>query len=164
MRLIRTILTSITDAAAKLFSATGRAGETINSRELFQHYGFGSSPLPGAEVLVVAQGNTTIAIASEDKRYRVVLASGEVCLYSDEGDKVHLKRGRIIEVVAGTKVLLNTPTTELSGDLKVAGSVSASGQVSDSKGSMSAMRTTYNTHTHTDSMSGTTTPPLQGMN
>jgi len=164
MRFIRTILTGITDAAAKLFSATGRDGETIRARELFQQYGFGSSPLPGAEVLVVAQGNTTIAIASEDRRYRVQLVNGEVCLYSDEGDKVHLKRGRIIEVVAGNKVVLTTPTAELAGDLKVGGSVSAAGQVSDSKGSMSAMRTIYNTHAHTDSMSGSTTPPLQGMN
>jgi len=164
MMLIRAVVTAITDAAAKLFSAKGRVDETISNREMFQDYGFGSSPLPGAEVLVVVQGNTTIAIASEDKRYRVQLVNGEVCLYSDEGDKVHLKRDRIIEVVAGTKVVLNTPTAELSGDLKVGGSVSAAGQVSDSKGSMAAMRTTYNTHTHIDSMSGSTTPPLQGMN
>ncbi|MDF5874232.1 phage baseplate assembly protein [Pseudomonas aeruginosa] len=70
--------------------------------ELVQHYGFTSAPLPGAEMIVLPIGGRTnhsvVVVATEDGRYRVQVVDGEVCLYTDEGDYIHMKRGRLIEV------------------------------------------------------------------
>lgn len=79
----------------------GLSGETVVG-ELFQHYGFSSAPQPGAEYLVIPVGGNSkhaVVVASEDGRYRLTLQDGEVSLYTDEGDYVHMKRGRVIEVV-----------------------------------------------------------------
>jgi phage gp45-like len=151
------ILTSMREGALKLFAATGRPGESFAEREAVEHYGFTSRPLPGAEVVLIADGNNIVMIASDDRRYRIAVEAGEVALYTDEGDKVHLKRGREIEVVAGTKVKVTAPTVEIQGDLVV------SGNVSDSAGTMAAMRTAYNGHTHPDPQGGATGAPVPGM-
>src|SRR6266567_615692 len=102
--IIRGILTSLTDGAVRLFSASGRSGESFTGREFLQHYGFASSPKLGAQLIIEVNGNVITYIGSDDRRYRITLADGEVALYTDEGDKVHLKRGRIIEIVGGEQV------------------------------------------------------------
>jgi phage gp45-like len=105
---IRGIIQQVIEGVIKRFSATGRPGETIADREYFQHYGFTSRPKPGAEIIIIREGNHITAIASDDRRYRIVLEEGEVALYTDEGDKVHLKRDRKIEVVGGEEVSIDT--------------------------------------------------------
>ena len=135
----------------------GLAGETV-SGELFQHYGFSSAPLPGAEYLAVPVGGNskhTVVVASEDGRYRITLQDGEVSLYTDEGDYVHMKRGRVVEVVtdtllvkAASKVRFETPLVEVTGDLKVDASIKADREVADHKRSMQGDRDIYNVHTH----------------
>lgn len=135
----------------------GLAGEPV-SGELFQHYGFSSAPLAGAEYVVIPMGGSTnhsIVIASEDGRYRLQLKDGEVSLYTDEGDYVHMKRGRMIEVVTDdlvfkvkNKVRFETPIVEMSGDQHVVGSIKADGDVTDHTRSMQAGREIYNAHNH----------------
>lgn len=129
----------------------GLAGERV-SGELFQHYGFTSSPLAGAEYIALPVGGNskhTVVVASEDGRYRIQVKSGEVALYTDEGDVIHMKRGRLVEVVtqtllvkAGAKVRFETPLIEASGDVK------AAGEVGDGVRNMSADRAIYNGHGH----------------
>ncbi|EKN5087384.1 phage baseplate assembly protein V, partial [Yersinia enterocolitica] len=74
--------------------------------ELFQHYGFTSNPLPGTMAVILPLGGATshgIVIATEHGSYRLKgLKSGEVALYTDEGAKIVLKRGRIIDVECDT--------------------------------------------------------------
>lgn len=135
----------------------GLAGESITG-ELFQHYGFTSAPLAGAEYIAIPVGGNskhTVVVASEDGRYRVTLKDGEVALYSDEGDYVHLKRGRVVEVVtetflvkAGTKVRFETPRLEATGDAKVDGNIKADGEIADQTRAMQADREIYNGHGH----------------
>lgn len=129
----------------------GLAGESV-SGELFQHYGFTSSPLAGAEYIAIPVGGNsqhTVVVASEDGRYRVQVKPGEVAIYTDEGDAIHLKRGRLIEVVtqtlvvkAGVKVRFETPDVEATGNVK------AEGEVSDGVRAMSGDRGIYNGHKH----------------
>jgi phage gp45-like len=102
--MIRGIVKSVWEGMIKRFSASGRPGETIANREYFQHYGFTSRPLPGAEIIIIREGNHFVSIASDDRRYRVAVEAGEVAIYTDEGDKVHFKRGKNIEVVCGNKL------------------------------------------------------------
>lgn len=129
----------------------GLAGESV-SGELMQHYGFSSGPLPGAEFLAIPVGGNskhTVVVASEDGRYRVVVKDGEVALYTDEGDYIHMKRGRLIEietdtlvVKAKTKVRFETPLIEQTGDIK------ADGEITDHTRSMQDDRELYNAHGH----------------
>ena len=129
----------------------GLAGESV-SGELMQHYGFSSGPLPGAEFLAIPVGGNskhTVVVASEDGRYRVVVKDGEVALYTDEGDYIHMKRGRLIEietdtlvVKAKTKVRFEKPLIEQTGDIK------ADGEITDHTRSMQDDRELYNAHGH----------------
>jgi phage baseplate assembly protein V len=163
--MIRGIVKSVVQGIIQRVSAYGRPDaiggrEEINDRELFQHYGFTSRPLAGSEVIFIRQGNHFIAIASDDRRYRITLEAGELALYDDQGQKVHLKRDGIIEVVATekliasckeaeisastsatistpqltvvatTKVTMTTPLLELSGNLNVGGAAVVAGALS----------------------------------
>lgn len=127
------------------------ADEDHDDAESMSHYGFTSVPLGGAECVVLRiSGNADhgVVIATGDRRTRLKgLQGGEVALYTDEGDKIVLKRGNEIEVtthkctvnasvqavvtsplvkvIASTKVLLDTPLTETTGNLTVGGIFSA---------------------------------------
>lgn len=137
------------------------AGELVDGAEHVQHYGLTSRPFADATAAVVFVGGSRsypLVIAVDDRRYRLKpLAEGEVALYTDEGDKIHLKRNGNIEVTASTKFKVIAPTVELSGNLVVAGSVA------DGAGTMQEMRDTYNTHTHTDPQGGVTGGPSAQM-
>lgn len=163
-------------------------GELRDNLERFQQYGFTSVPHPGAEgVAVFVGGNRDhgILVCVDDRRYRLKgMQGGEVALYTDEGDKVHLKRNREIEVITKTlkiscetatveaseKVTFTTPLAEFSGNVTIAGSlavtgtttstgsISTSGDVSDANGPMQEMRVTYNGHKHTETGSITQIP------
>lgn len=129
----------------------GLAGESVSGEQM-QYYGFTSAPLPGAEFIALPIGGNSkhvVVIASEDGRYRVVLKDGEVALYTDEGDYIHMKRGRLIEIETDTlvvkakaKVRFETPLVEMSEDVK------AAGDIADHKRTMQADRLIYNGHNH----------------
>jgi phage baseplate assembly protein V len=147
-------------------------GEARATVERFQQYGFTGVPFPEAEALALAVGGSRshmVVVAVDDRRYRMKgLQAGEVALYTDEGDYVLLKRGRIVEVKAGTKLRVDAPDAEFTGNVSVAGNLhvggdtTCDGNVSDANGSMQEMRDTYNGHTHLET-GGTTQTPAQEM-
>ncbi|EPA3154384.1 TPA: phage baseplate assembly protein V [Yersinia enterocolitica] len=103
----RAVLTRVnSDGQVQTVQARGLAGEQLQDNELFQHYGFTSNPLPGTMAVILPLGGATshgIVIATEHGSYRLKgLKSGEVALYTDEGAKIVLKRGRIIDVECDT--------------------------------------------------------------
>lgn len=146
------------------------ADEARDDVERFQNYGFTSHPLAGAEAVAASVGGSRdhlVVLAVDDRRYRLRgLAAGEVAIYTDEGDKIVLKRGGVIEMTASTKVRLVTPLVECTGNLQVAGnidsgaSITATGDVRDAGGtkSMAGMRAAFNPHKH-----GASAPPDQVM-
>ncbi|HWH86362.1 MAG TPA: phage baseplate assembly protein V [Pseudomonas sp.] len=106
--------------------------------EHWQGYGMTSVPHPGAEGLLACIGGHrehSVVIACADRRYRLTgLASGEVALYTDEGDRIHFKRGRIIDINTGTlninasvAVNIDTPTINQSGAITAQGDVVGAG-------------------------------------
>ncbi len=142
-------------------------GEVLDNVEHLEPYGFTSRPLPGAEVASASMAgdrNRTVVLIAADRRYRKKnLAAGEVALYTDEGDYIKLSRGRIVEVVAGTrvrvtapdveivastKVTLTSPQVDISGALTVQGAILSNTSMADPSGTMAEMRSSYNTHTH----------------
>ena len=138
----------------------GLAGETVVG-ELAQHYGYTSAPLAGAEFIALPIGGNSkhvVVIATEDARYRLAIKDGEVALYTDEGDHVHLKRGRVIEVVTDTllvkaskKVRFETPMIEATGEYQGKGNIQSAADVIDKVRSMQADRVIYNGHQHGNS-------------
>lgn len=102
------------------------AEESKDAVEHFEPYGFTSNPQPGAEVVAAfLDGDRShgIVLCAADRRYRVTgLQSGEVAIYTDEGDKIVLKRGHAVEIDthtltinATTKVQINSPLLQVTG-------------------------------------------------
>lgn len=93
-----------------------------------QEYGYTSVPLPGAEGIFLAVGGARehgVIVATDDARYRPKnLEPGEVCIYTDEGDKIYLKRNNIIRIesnneiqlVASAKVSVEAPSVTVDCD------------------------------------------------
>lgn len=115
--------------------------------ERFQQYGVTSNPHPGAEVVVAAIGGARahlVAISIDDRRYRLAsLKQGEVALYDDLGQAVHLTRDGIFIKGAGLPLKFeDCPLVSMDGDLDVAG------HIRDGLSTMQDMREIYNAHNH----------------
>lgn len=106
----------------QLVQGEGLASENGQDDEYFQHYGLTSNPPPGAMKITLPIGGRTghsIVIATEHGSYRLKnLASGEVAIYTDEGDSIVLKRGRLIEVTTHT-LKINTEVMEVNASSKI---------------------------------------------
>lgn len=140
------------------------ANETRSNIERFQEYGFTSVPLAGAQAACIFLGGNRdhgLVIATEDGRYRLKeLSPGEVALYTDEGDKIVLKRGRVIEidtdeliVNADTRVTFNTPLVRAQGEII--------DRYETNEDNLNDMRSKYNDHIHDENDSGGPTDPPQ---
>lgn len=135
----RAVVTLVNDAAKMQTLQLGLlADEALDGAEHWQPYGFTYKPHAGAEALVLAVGGHrahSVVIACADRRYRLTaLESGEVALYTDEGDKIHLKRGRVIDIVtetlnisASAAVNFDTPVINTTGQILSAGDQVAAG-------------------------------------
>lgn len=142
------------------------ADESRDNVERFQNYGFTAHPHPGAEAIVVAVGGSRdhlVAIAVDDRRYRLSLAEGEVALYDDLGHVVHLTRAGIVIDGGGHLVtLVNTPKLRVEGGIEATGDIEDRCDAPDGR-TMNSMRTAYNGHTHPGDSGGTTGTPNQTM-
>lgn len=174
--LSRGVLALVNDAN-KLQSVQIQAlGDQPAWAERFQQYGFTSHPLAGAEAIVASISGARahlVALSVDDRRHRKAgMDAGEVCLYTDEGDILHFKRGRLISVIAGSKIevtapeaVFNCPTSVTLNTPKViaTGDIEAAGQIRDGVGTMQGMRDTFNGHDHPGDSGGTTGKPNQEM-
>lgn len=133
-------LVALGNSASKLQSLQLRllAGEVKDNVEHLEPYGFTACPLEGAEALAGFIGGDrshAVVIVIADRRFRLQgLKSGEVALYTDEGDKFHFKRGRIIDIETVTlnvkateSVNFDTPLITSTGRIKSAGDQIAGG-------------------------------------
>lgn len=131
---------ALVDAGRKLQGLQMRltADEVKDGMEHFEPYGYSSNPHPGAEGLAAfLNGDRShgVVICVADRRFRLQgLKSGEVALYTDEGDVLHFKRGRVIEVEtltlkvkAETAVEFDTPVIRTTGRIESAGDQIAAG-------------------------------------
>lgn len=106
---------ALANSASKLQTLQMRltAGEVKDGMEHLEPYGFTSCPHAGAEALAGFMGGDRshgVVIVVSDRRYRIQeLEPGEVAIYTDEGDKVHFKRGKVIAFETGT---LNITATD----------------------------------------------------
>jgi len=146
----RAVLRAIDDSGSRQTAQIeALRGEVRDAVERMQQYGFTSVPLPGADgavVFVAGNREQGIIVATEDRRYRLTgLEGGEVAIYDDQGQKVHLTRdGIVVETsldltatvggnvsvtatgsaeVTAASVSVTAPTVTIAGDLSVTGTI-----------------------------------------
>ena len=137
------------------------AGDVREDVEHFEPYGFTSEPHLGAEVIagsLSGDRSHTIAIIVADRRYRVKgLKDGEVCFYDDLGKVVFFKRDELlidakdspIQIISSSKVTIKAPEVVVdAANSTFTGNIKAGGEIEDKKGTMSAIRSTFNSHKH----------------
>jgi phage baseplate assembly protein V len=157
-------------AAVQLAQAEGLAGETVQAAELCQQFGFTSGPPPGTQLIILPLGGSTahsVIVATEHGGYRLDVASGEACLYSMWGDKVHVRQERIevetktLHFKASEQVIFETPALSMIGTgggaaaASFTGSLHTTGAVT-SDGDHVAGGVSLEHHTHPGDSGGTT--------
>ncbi|WP_407321761.1 phage baseplate assembly protein V [Dickeya ananatis] len=162
--LARAVVTGLNTATkCQMLQIKMMADELKTDIEHIEPYGFTSAPHAGAEAIAVyMDGDRShgVVLAVCDRRYRITgLQAGEVAIYTDEGDSVILKRGRVIEATTQTfivnateKMTVNTPLLEVPA-----------GDISDKKSTLQSVRNTFNSHNHPGDSGGTTGSPNQTM-
>ena len=106
------------NAASKMQGLQVRllAGEVKDNVEHFEPYGFTSNPNPGAEVIsAFFDGDRShgIIVVAADRRYRITgLATGEMAIHDDQGQKVHITRTGIL-IYTAKKVRVDAADIEL---------------------------------------------------
>lgn len=187
------------DAARKMQSLQVRllAGEIKDTIEHVEPYGFTSHPQAGAEaVALFLDGDRShgVVLVVADRRYRLTsLEAGEVALYDDLGQKVHLTRDGMVIDGAGLPIVINnapsvtvtSPVVTLQASTKVrieSAELESTGEIKDrcdSDGStmewirteietinstIGTMKTKFNAHRHTEyDVAGLTSTPNQTM-
>jgi phage baseplate assembly protein V len=95
------------------------ADEVQDGVERFQGYGFTSVPHPGAEAVVAFVGGLRsrgVVVQVEDRRYRLkALKPGEVAIFDDQGQVVHLKRNGV-RIESPFKVEIDAPDVDVTAD------------------------------------------------
>jgi len=142
-------------------------GEVRDDAVRLQEYGFSSHPFAGATALVAfLSGNRShpVIVALDDAaRRKKGLRQGEVIIYDDLGQEVHLTRdgifirggGKPVTITNTEKVRMETPLLEVTGEIR---------DLCDTAGqTMSGMRSVYNNHTHSENNVGSTNDPNQKM-
>ncbi|TKA91935.1 phage baseplate assembly protein V [Guyparkeria sp. SB14A] len=148
----------------------GLAGELMSGVEHFEAYGLTAHPHPGAEALLAALGGDrshTVAVTVADRRYRLTnLAPGEVALYDDRGNKVHLMRDKV-KVTAVDHLEATAPTTLITSEVTIDGNLKVKGDITDRYATtgttLNHVREVYNGHDHDENDGGSTSSPNQSM-
>lgn len=173
MMIARGVLQAVEDKEqAQICQVSLLDGELKSNVERVQNYGVRSVPPSGARVtslFVAGDRSHGLIIAAEDRALKLVpMKSGEVCIYTDEGDEIYLKRGREIAVKT-SKFVIHADEIEMNGAVKisetldVAGNITGAAEVADAAGPMSEIRTVFDGHTHKGNAGAPTSPPEQTM-
>lgn len=122
----RALLTAINDSKdIQQVQLSALAGESMDKVERFQEFGFSSNPPKGSEAIFVSLGGNRenmVIIATEHRTLRFKdLASGEMAIYTDDGTFFHLKKNGQVLLKTATKVTVDAPDTEFTGNVLIKG-------------------------------------------
>jgi len=174
----RAVVTAIGDAG-KIQAAQVKLldGEVRDGIEVLHQYGFTSLPHGKPEGLYFSVGGDRdhgVLICVADRQFRLKsMAPGEVAIYDDLDQKIHLTRDGIVIDGAGLPLIVrDTPIVTIQAETKVRAEtpmLECTGDIKDHCDSpdgktMSLMRTTFNDHDHPENdAGGPTDPPNQQM-
>lgn len=171
---IAPVMITATDDSGPVHRAQVRINgtpERIDNAAVSQLYGFASHAMPGTDATAIFVGgdrsNVVIVSTGNQKARLRDLAVGEVALYTDEGDYVKLRRGRIVEVLAQEQCVITTKTALIKAADKVrveAPRLECTGDVIDhcdlQQHTAADMREIYNRHRHGGVQSGPSTTDI----
>lgn len=149
MMFARGVLRGVTDTTSRQqLQVELLKGELRDGLERMQDYGFTSHPTGGDVAVAFLAGNREqgIALAVDDRRYRIGLQPGEVAMYDDLGNKVQLLREKV-QVTAIQALEIVAPSVTITGNVSITGTLSNNGKAVGS------------THTHPGDSGGTTGAP-----
>lgn len=162
MMVARGVLRGVTDSSSRQqLQVELLKGELRDGVEHMQNYGFTSHPTGGDVAVVFLAGNREqgIALAVDDRRYRINLQAGEVAIYDDLGNRVELLRD-MVKVTAVQHLEAEAPTTLIRSAVTIDGSLTVTGP-STLTGAVETTGTITNngknigsTHTHDDVQPG----------
>jgi len=146
------------EAKVQLAQVSALRGELLGGVPRMGHFGLTSRPPAGTEVVLVCPGGSrdqAVVIADEHRASRPAgeLEVGDVMVYAVGSARVHVRADGSVAITAPTGVTV-------SADLEAGGNVVAGGDVEDAVGTLAALRTAYNAHTHPDPQGGSTGPPV----
>jgi len=133
----RAVVSVVNDALRMQGVQVQPLANNVREAERFQNYGLTSVPHTGAEALVLSVGGSSdhaVVVCVDDRRYRLTgLDDGEVALYDDLGQCVHLTRtgmvikgaGLPITITDAPQVSMDVPLVTFAGDANVAGTLTA---------------------------------------
>lgn len=147
-QVVRAVVHSVDDAAlSQALVVETHEGVIRSEVPVLQPYGLASRPAPGGLTVLLAiggdQGDMVALPAAGGARYGV--EPGEAALYTDEGTRVHLRAGGLIEfaaatavevTVGGTLLRVSAAGVQITGNLVVDGNIAAAGTVSDGAGNL----------------------------
>jgi phage gp45-like len=156
------IVTLLNDSGgAQLLNLTTATGAQRADVEVMWPWGFSAlPPVDGMITLVFAVGgdpaNLRALPPSNPSARFGNLAVGEAVLYGADGSRVHVRDGGIVDIWGGAQVNVHTKSCTINapngcvvnGNVTVEGNLTASGDVSDSHGSLNRLREHYNEHSH----------------
>lgn len=124
LTILRAVVTAVDDSAGlQAVSVRTKNGKDLDNVEVFRAYGITSTPLPGAEGILLRVGGDRshpLFICVDDRRHRIRdSVEGEVVIYTDEGDSISMKRGNLLDVVCGTKITVTCPDVEVQSSSKI---------------------------------------------
>ena len=114
---------------------SGLSDELIENVRVLQQVGFASDlPVDSQVVMLPIGGRATnmVIIASGDAPIAITAGEGETVIYDQFGHEIRLGKEGI----------------KIKGQLWVDGDIISKGQISDTQGSMTDIRSTYNSHAH----------------
>lgn len=148
------------DAKCQTVDVALLADEGKQGVEHLEPYGFTSRAHADSEAIILfpdGDRSHALAVMVADRRYRLKgLKEGEVVLYDDLGQSVHLTRNGIVVNGAGkTITFTNAPKARFEMDIEATGQIK---DQCDSNGlTMAAMRVAYNGHKHRENGQGNNT-------
>ena len=109
MNVFRVLVESITDGIYRVFHGTGRPQETCSGL-LFQHYGLRTQPPANVDLFTLQYGNNHFSVAENDGgRLGIDLNSGDVYLYTDSTNYIHIVPTGSISITTPSTVISQTP-------------------------------------------------------
>ncbi len=135
--------------AQVVFQAHDRARRVTNNVPVIAHYGLTSRPPANSDaVAVFLEGDPSsgLVIATNHQTYRLRnLGEGEVALYDQWGNVVHLTEGQIT-LKHATKVRVESPRLEVTGDVV--------DRCDEQPATLADLREDYQGHRHSEVRSG----------
>ncbi len=127
------------DDGVQRLQIEGLAGETVQDLEHAEQFGFTANPPVDSDCVVVPLGGQTshgIIVTTTNGAYRVTgLQPGETAVYNQDGAKIVLKAGKIIDIDC---TILNINATDgvniTTPEVKASAIVTAEGQINGNGG------------------------------